>query len=290
LSPMTEDRAPVRRALVLGGGGITGIAWELGIPAGLAELGIDLSDADLVIGTSAGSVVGAKLTSGTDLESLYAEQLQPPTSEQRARLGPRQLVSYAWAALRARDDQVGFGVRMGRLAIRTADQGRTPSVTERLAIIESRLPSTAWPDRPLVLTAVDALTGAFRTFDATSGVPLLEAVAASCAVPGVYPPVTIDGRRYIDGGMRSGANADLAAGCDRVVALTPIARGLGPMTGTQQQLDELGVPAVMITPDQAAVRAIGRNVLDPAARAASARAGREQAADARERVAAVWAA
>ena len=98
----------------------------------------------------------------------------------------------------------------------------TPPEQERIDVIGSRLVSTEWPERPLVVTAVDTETGEFTTFDRDSGVPLVSAVAASCAVPGVYPPVTIDGRRYMDGGMRSAANADLAQGYDRLVVLAPI--------------------------------------------------------------------
>src|SRR5207302_8121589 len=65
------------RALVLGGGGVAGVAWELGILLGLHDTGVDVRGADLIIGTSAGSVVGAQIASGTDLESLFASQLTP---------------------------------------------------------------------------------------------------------------------------------------------------------------------------------------------------------------------
>jgi len=139
-----------------------------------------------------------------------------------------------------------------------------------------------------VVTAVDAATGEFRTFDRDSGVPLVQAVAASCAVPGVYPPVTIEGRRYVDGGMRSAANVDLAKGYDRIVVLAPIARGAGPMASVDAQVTGLVARVAVVTPDQASRTAIGRNVLDPAARAPSARAGRAQAKAEAERVGEAW--
>jgi NTE family protein len=148
--------------------------------------------------------------------------------------------------------------------------------------------SREWPDRALTVTAVDAATGEFRTFDRDSGVPLVPAVAASCAVPGVYPPVTIDGRRYVDGGMRSAANADLAAGYERVVVLAPITRGVGPMASVDAQVSGMVARVAVVSPDEAGRRAIGRNVLDPAARRPSAEAGRAQAASVAERVAAAW--
>jgi len=277
-----------RTALVLGGGGITGIAWEIGVLAGLAEAGVDLTGADLVVGTSAGSVVGAQLTSGADLEALFARQLEPPTGERAARMTRAALARYGWAVLRSRGDDVAFRRRVGALALAAQQAGLTPTEQERLDVIGSRLVSRAWPDRDLRITTVDAQTGEFRVLDRTSGVPLLQAVAASCAVPGVYPPVTIDGRRYVDGGMRSAANADLAEGCDRVVVLAPIPRGIGPLASVDAQVTGMVARVAVVSPDEASRRAIGRNVLDPAARAGSARAGRAQAADVAAQVSEAW--
>jgi NTE family protein len=277
-----------RTALVLGGGGITGIAWEIGVLAGLTDAGTDLTGADLVVGTSAGSVVGALLTSGTDLATLYERQLPPVIGEQAARLNRATLAQFGWAMLRSRGRDVEFRRRIGALALAAEKAGLTPSEQERLDVIGERLAGTQWPARQLVITAVDAGTGEFRTFDRDAGVPLLQAVAASCAVPGVYPPVTIDGRRYVDGGMRSAANADLAQGYDRLVVLAPIPRGFGPMASVDAQVTGMVSRVAVISPDAAGRKAIGRNVLDPAARAPSARAGRTQAATIARQVAEVW--
>jgi NTE family protein len=277
-----------RSALVLGGGGITGIAWELGVLAGLAEAGTDLTGADLVVGTSAGSVVGAQITSGADLERLFARQLEPPTGERGARLRRSSLASFGWAMLRSRGRDVEFRRRIGGLALAAERAGLTPTEQERIDVIGQRLAGADWPDRPLTVTAVDAETGEFRPFDRDSGVPLVHAVAASCAVPGVYPPVTIDGRRYVDGGMRSAANADLADGYDRVVVLAPIPRGVGPMASVDAQVTGMVARVAVVSPDTGSRTAIGRNVLDPAARAGSARAGRAQAARVAAQVAEAW--
>jgi NTE family protein len=283
--PMSDQRT----ALVLGGGGITGIGWEIGLVAGLAEAGVDLGTADLVVGTSAGSVVGSQLTSGIAVEDLYARQLEPPTQERVARMTRGVLARYGLAMLRARRDGVAFRRRVGELARKAADAGLTPTEDERRAAIASRLPSTEWPERRFVVTAVDAESGEFTTFTRDSGVELLAAVGASCAVPGVYPPVTIGGRRYIDGGMRSSSNADLADGYDRIVVLAPIPRGMGPMASVDAQVTGLVSRIAVVSPDEASRTAIGKNVLDPAAREASARAGRAQAASVAARVADVWA-
>ncbi len=278
-----------RTALVLGGGGITGIAWEVGLVAGLADAGVDLRTADLVVGTSAGSVVGAQLRSATPIEDLLATQLGstvetgPP-----ARLGRRQLLRFALAMLRTRGDDVAFRRRVGALALAAEAAGDTPTEEARRAAIASRLPETTWPERPLTVTAVDAATGAFEAFTRDSGVDLVSAVAASCAVPGVYPPTTIGDRRFLDGGMRSVANVDLALGYDRIVVVAPIVRGVGPMVSVDAQVAGLVSRVTVVSPDADSVRAIGKNVLDPAAREPSAQAGRAQAVSVAERVREVW--
>ncbi|GAU69723.1 hypothetical protein SSP35_14_00570 [Streptomyces sp. NBRC 110611] len=265
-------------ALVLGGGGLTGIGWEIGMLAGLADAGIDLADADVVIGTSAGSIVGAHLTSRRHtLAELYAHQLAAPSGGSAVRMGPAAFARFAAIALRSRDT-VSFGARMGKLAL----AARTvPEKEQRAAIARTLGGLTDWPARRLVITAVDAATGQRTAFDDTSGVALIDAVGASCAVPGIYPPVTIDGTRWIDGGVHSAANADLATGFARVVVVAPVAISGGPIVGPRSQGNRLarqGARVCVITPDRAARSAFGRNVLDPTRRAAAARAGRRQAA------------
>lgn len=274
------------RALVLGGGGITGIAWETGILAGLADAGIDLTTADLVIGTSAGSVVGAQISNGTPLEELYAAQLRETSGEIRARLGVMNMLRFIVASAWPGSDQ-SARARIGRMAL----AAHTGPEAERREVFRSRIGEPPWPARRLLITAVDAQTGESRVFDRDSGVPLIDAVAASCAVPLVWPPVTIDGRRYVDGGVRSVVNADLATGCERVVVLAPITRALRRSSRLSIQVSALGPRArsVVISPDEPSRKAIGRNVLDPAHRASSARAGRAQGGAVANDVAKVWA-
>ena len=273
------------RALVLGGGGVTGVAWETGIIVGLAEAGIDLASADLVVGTSAGSVVGAQILSGAKLEDLYAAQLADPKGELAARMSAAAVLRFVAASLMPGDEQRARA-RLGRAAAKA----RTVSEAERRAVIERRLPSKAWPERRLLITAVDAETGELKVFDRDSGVSLLDAVAASCAVPLVWPPITIGGRKYIDGGVRSATNADLARGCDRVVVLAPITVALRRSARISTQLASLGpsIRSAVISPDAEARKAIGGNSLDPGHRVASARAGHAQSAAVAESVAAVW--
>lgn len=271
-------------ALVLGGGGITGIAWELGLLTGLADAGLDLTGADLVVGTSAGSVVGAQVTGELPLEELYARQLAPPSAEIGADLPRTLLLSLAPAVLLPGSSQTKRA-RIGAKALKAHE----PGGERRVEVIRSRIATDHWPERDLRVTAVDAETGAFTVFDRTSGVPIDRAVAASCAVPLVWPAVTIGGRHYMDGGVRSPANVDLAAGCEVVVVLAPLVRSFSRATSIKAQLAGTGASrTAVVSPDRAALAAIGKNVLDPAKRADAARAGLRQAADVLAEVEAAW--
>jgi len=272
-------------ALVLGGGGVTGVAWELGILTGLAEAGLDLRAADLVVGTSAGAVVAAQITTGTALAELYERQLAGVGAEIAARMSVPTMLRLAVAALGTRDERTALA-RVGRMAVRA----KAVPAAERRAVIEARLPVHDWPDRRVLITAVTADTGEFVAFDAGSGVSLVDAVTASCAVPGVWPPADIDGRLYFDGGIRSAANVDLADGYDRVVVLAPITTSFRPRNAPAAQLARLaGTPrTVLVSPDPAAQEAIGPNVLDPHRRAPAAQAGHRQAGDVLDQIKAVW--
>ncbi|HWF79585.1 MAG TPA: patatin-like phospholipase family protein [Streptosporangiaceae bacterium] len=275
------------KALVLGGGGLTGIAWETGILAGLAEHGVDLTDADLVVGTSAGSVVGVDVRNGKPLAELFAAQSVPRVAtEVYARMGAAVMLRYAMAVSFTRKPLVA-GRRIGKVALRA----KTETEVERRRLFETRMPTFDWPVGDLKITAVETVTGEFTVFDASSGVSLIDAVGASCAVPGIWPPVTINGKRYMDGGMRSATNADLAAGYERVVVIAPLHQGFGPIASVASQVRQLqaqGSQVVVIKPDAAALQAIGKNVLDPENRPAAAAAGYAQAAAEVPAAAAVW--
>lgn len=279
--------APVERAggraLVLGGGGATGIAWEAGVVAGLADLGVDLRAADTMVGTSAGSVVAAHVRSGTDLteaiDRLFSGEHAVPPGRIRGIDTARFLVAQAMP-----HRQLGRAV-LGRAGVRA----RTAPEEEWVAAIGERLVGADFPDG-LLITAVDARTGASVVFDKDSGVPLERAMAASCAVPGVYPAVEIGGRRYVDGGVRTVTNADLAAGHDRVVVIAPIAWAPRRSDRPRGLLAGLGpeVRSAVVVPSLESQRAMGRDVLDLSRAPAAAEAGRADAARALDRVRSVW--
>ena len=273
------------KALVLGSGGVTGVAWEIGLLYGLAEHGLDLTDAGLFVGTSAGSSVAAQVLSGVPLEDLYEAQLAEAGQEAAPRIGAGSLLSFAVAGLWP-GDPVRGRAWLGHRALRA----RTVPEAERRAVIARRLGDGSWPATRLLITAVEATTGETRVFDADSGVSLIDAVAASCAVPLTWPPMTVDGKRYIDGGMRSVANADLAAGSERVVVLAPVTQSVRRSGRPGAQLAALGagVRGVVVSPGAAARAAIGRNPLDPARRRPAAEAGRAQAATEVEGLRPIW--
>lgn len=279
------------RALVLGGGGVAGVAWELGILTGLHDAGVDVRGAEIIIGTSAGSVVGAQISSGTELERLFASQLTPveQSKERAVAFDPNQMMEvFSKAIAESGYDARAIRARIGAYAL------AAPAIPEadRRAIIEARLPVHTWPRQQLLIVAIDTATGEEYVIERESGVSLVDAVAASCAVPGIWPPVTIAGRRYMDGGMRSATNADLANGYDRILILNPLGEGanffgVGPAAEVAA-LERAGSRALVIGPDAASAGAIGTNPLDPATRTPSALAGRAQGREVAAAVAALW--
>lgn len=273
------------RAVVLGGGGVTGIAWQLGVLAGLARSGVSLRDADLVVGTSAGAFVGALLATGTHLD----EEAELAADADREELAPRVDLSLLAQAFSLLADpsltQEQARARIGEMAL-AAPVGDERALIEPFA---TRLPAGGWPVRPrLVVTAVNARSGVPVAWDASANVPLVRAVAASCAVPGVFAPVEVDGDRYMDGGVRSVTNADLAAGADRVVLIAPSAGQF--RASPEAELARLGAErALLVAPDAAALAAIGPNVLDTTRRGPSLRAGVAQGRALAGAVRSVWA-
>lgn len=260
------------KALVLSGGGITGIAWELGLLLGLEEGGVDVNDLDLIVGTSAGASVGAQITSGLSLEELYQLQLVPisETKEQPVGFDGGKFRQMMAAAIMSSPDAHKARIKIGEAALASS----TMSEEDRLELLASRLPSQEWAHEPrLVINTVDAQTGEWVTFDPDSGVPLLLAVAASSAVPGVYPPTSIKGRRYIDGGMSSGTNADVASGKKLVLILVAepamTAPAMGPtmhrisFADELKELEKSGSQVMVITPDESALEAKGLNPWSP---------------------------
>ncbi|SMD26799.1 patatin-like phospholipase family protein [Kibdelosporangium aridum] len=246
------------RALVLGGGGIAGVAWEVGILHGLGETVLDV---DMIVGTSAGSIVAAALGHISPAEAYRLQTTPAPPSANNA-AGPvpdiDKLMELFGKAYSLPPDEAVRMVADVSLAAETMPEEAFVNVIGR------NLPSPEWPDSNISVVAYDTGSGERTVFTRDSGVALGLAVAASCSVPGVFPPITIDGKRYMDGGIRMSNNADLVADHDEILIIAPIV--------------ELAPPpnAKVITPDEGAMKAMGANVLDPASRIPSAEAGLRQ--------------
>jgi NTE family protein len=305
-TPNTTPPSTARaRALVLGGAGSTGNAWEIGVIAGLFEAGLDATEADLIIGTSAGSTVAAQITSGIPPTELLADILAaaprpaggPVGSDRgRAPIGPASdHMDRMSAVIGAAADAADMRRRMGAAAL-DADAGSDGSMQTRWrAVVAGRLPSQQWPQRPLLITAVDAHTGEPVVFDRRSGVDLVDAVAASTSNGFGVPPYSIGGNRYINGGYRRNENADLAAGYARVLVLSPFAgRSRHPLDWGMQlatQVDELralGSRVETIFPDSDSEHMFGANAMDPSLRPAAARAGHDQGRALAEQLTEFW--
>ncbi|BBX68703.1 hypothetical protein MPSYJ_21640 [Mycolicibacterium psychrotolerans] len=276
-----RDVTGTKRALVLAGGGLAGIAWETGMLTGIADVepaaAHALLDSDVVLGTSAGSTVAAQLGSGTPIEELFARQLSDEAGA--AEIHPGVSVDAISELFLAAMLTPG-ATREQKLQQIGAVAAATDTVAEpvRRAVIEHRLPSHDWPARDLRITGIDIATGELVVFDRTSGVGLVDAVAASCAVPGAWPPVTIGDRSYMDGGVRSTVNMSAVTDCDVAVALVPSGADTPSPWGsaTIEEIDAFPGTTLAVFADAEALAAFGPNPLDPACRAPSAHAGRAQ--------------
>ena len=285
-------------ALVLGGGGSAGHAWTIGVIAGLAEAGIDMTEAaDLVIGTSSGATAAAQVRSGIPpaevLASILSEPVPPVGQNRPPPPGPpmttvfERLRAIGTAATSAADLQRA----MGAFGLESDATLGPAAAEQRRAMVAARLPRQQWPDRPTIVAAVNAQTGELAAFDRDSGVDLVDAVTAGTALPGVVPTHNINGTRYINGGVRSAENADLASGYANVVVLSPFGGRSGtlpagqfegirrsPEWGTDlasqvEALRKQGSRVEVITPDADSRTAMGTNQMDPATRIPAARAG-----------------
>jgi NTE family protein len=279
-------------ALVLGGGGIAGVAWETGLLVGLADAGIDVRNADLFVGTSAGATAATHIASSLTTDELFQRLVDPAL--QSHELAPQPDFQKMLTDFTRAFQEGGSGAeilqRIGALA------SAVPTVPEsqRREVIASRLQVHSWPQSRVEIVAVDVQSGERIIFTRDSGVELVDAVMASGALPYVYPPATINQRRYIDGGCYSIANLDLATGFDRVLVLQPDVPPFPFLETLDEQVERLrreGAQVEVITPDEAmkaALASVGGNALDPSLRGSAATVGREQGRREAARVAALW--
>ncbi len=272
--------------LVLGAGGLVGIAHHVGVLAALEdELGLEEEALDLVVGTSAGSAVAAYLRSGWTAKVLFER------AEALASAAPGPVASDPLRILR---HLIGSGYVLARSTIRVpsllslvpgpglrrAFPAGLVSMTEGLALLERELPRS-WPERPLWLAAYDLVSRRRVVLGRGRApyLPLPQAVQASCAIPGAFEPVHVGGHVLVDGGAWSLTNIDLAAlaGTDRVICVAPMSydRDDPPDRGNravrevatrllERQVSRLrrqGIEVLLLAPGRKEVAAQGLNLM-----------------------------
>jgi NTE family protein len=301
-TPQLPSTTASDRALVLGGGGSTGNAWLIGVIAGLFDAGLDVTTADVTIGTSAGATAAAQLTGATPTELLTAILAATPQQQlgsvgpDRGRVPTRPVgdhLARISKIIASAENPADLRRKLGAAALDLDSASDGSWSAQWRAAVAARLPSPHWPQRTVLITAVDAQTGEPVVFDRRSGVGLVDAVAASCASG---PPYRIGDRRYIDGGYRSNAeNADLAAGYQRVLVLSPFGgRTLLPLdwgTHLAAQVDRLrthGSKVETIFPDSESEHLFGANAMDLSLRPPAAQAGHDQGRALAEQLTEFW--
>ncbi len=291
------------RALVLSGGGSVGIAWQTGLCAGLRRRGVDLAGADFIVGTSAGSAVGAQLALGRDMEAQVDRYGRSPggvesdpTSTSAAGSGmAERMAKFMTLMISSAELEPEERRRaIGRFALEAEAMAE-----DQFVKVFHYLAGEPWPEC-YSCTAVDAQTGEFKGWNRAAGVELDRAVASSCCVPGLFAPITIGGRRYMDGGMRSGANADLAVGYDRVLIVTlmtgermapgdpRLARLIETAESERTALVDSGAEVEVVGPDADAAAAMGMNLMDASIAPKAAVEGRRQGEAMAERIGRFW--
>jgi NTE family protein len=287
------------KALVLGGGGPVGVAWESGLLAGLAESGVDLSSADFIVGTSAGSFVGAQLALGRSPAQIAAPDLAGAVTAPAASGPPPDLTTLITKMVEAATSQrpaEEVRAEIGAWALKSPAMSEEDFI-QRFAPLLGGGFDGAWPAKSYACTSVDAADGSFVAWNKDAGLGLARAVASSCAVPGIYPPVSFRGHRYIDGGMRSATNADLAKGYGVVIVVAVTIRAMPSFIADVfrqrfeaelQALRDSGSRVEVIAPDEESCTAFGMNLMDASRRQPSAQAGFKQGRNEAARFIGIW--
>jgi NTE family protein len=323
--PPARADAP-RVGLVLGAGGVAGGAFHAGVLAAIAEAtGWDPRRATVVVGTSAGSITAASLIAGLSAADLLARSEGRPMSaagtQLMAGVGPPRRPPPLQSGGRPRRP-ADIAARLARAAARPLEarplalaagllpEGRVG--TELISAAIAGLPLHSWPGSRLWVCAVRERDGRLVVFGRDQRPPIPDAVAASCAIPGFYRPVSIDGEPFVDGGAHSPTNADVLAGLrlDLVVVSSPMSV-VGPglrlafdqpvrrwsrlvLETEAHRLRRQGTHVITFQPTAADAAVIGPNPMDPDRRAVVARQARDSAlrrlarGDTRARLRAIW--
>ncbi|MFS8115426.1 patatin-like phospholipase family protein [Rhizobium jaguaris] len=281
------------RAVVISGGAPLAVAWECGLVSGLAQSGLSLSTADFFLGTSAGAIVGAQIAAGLDpikmAEAIMVEATRTPGAASNS---PHLMAAIAKLpelfAKAQKSERERIEVGAHALAASTPDDLQT-----HVGRFSTIVGANNWPET-IGIVVVDVADGKARVLRQDCGVTLGTAVAASSSLPGLHPTVPIGGKHYMDGGLRSAANADLVGQFDTVLILS--FNPAGPagermIFRTAAQVDELlaaGMHVLAVTPDEACLEAIGSDTRNFSSRPNVARSAAMQGARIANKLAEFW--
>lgn len=245
--------------LVLAGGGLTGLAWEVGVITALHDQGIDLTTADAVVGTSAGSIVGSMLLSGVDYSELVSYVTDPDQTPLRLDGQPMTdgdamqnlMVLGRWSSVPTMDAATAAEIAQ------ISGRGKTLTEEAWIGLFAEIIGPLEWSPK-LGIVSIDVETGEPKLWSAADGAELLRAVASSCAVPGMFPAVEINGAHYVDGGLWSPTSAQLLLdkGIDSVVIISPLGGddwiGQFGDRATAREVEQLGAAGIkteLLVPD-----------------------------------------
>jgi NTE family protein len=267
--------------LVIGGGGFVGIAWEIGVFKALEDGGASLKKVSAVIGTSAGALVGAQYFSGRDIDVMFREQHHPGWLVHVSKLVQSKKAKPFTDKQNDEESKREQKVRLGRSAIES--RSFLPQ-SLYIKMVQKVIKVKGWPqDVNYMPTTTDCETGDLKLWRQSDSIPFIRAVAASCCVPNILPPVTINGRRYVDGGCGSVNNFDkiIETGIQKAIFIGPFGGEHSPEIGQErrklskeiEQVKQAGIDALVITPSAKLAESCGLDILNPALSPAAAECG-----------------
>lgn len=261
-----NNKEMFNHAIVLGGGGSLAIGWELGYLSALSEDGINIRQADVVIGTSGGAQAATGITSQKSWEEIYNEQIAPKSDETPPSSNMSDIFSRYKEIQETSDTPKEWIENYSVYALEHNKFDESVHINR----LKNRIKMNEWPEN-LMITAINVDKAERVALTTNSNVDIHTAMAASGSLPGVWPTTTINGVKHFDGGCHSMENADLAKGAKKVLILATNLPVTTPykLKDAIQELEQSGSEVILITPSDevlAKLNELGGNTVDPSIR------------------------